>query len=67
MFLLWPKFPFVADPESVMELRLSAPIAFDAAATMDAASWAFPPIDTTAISSAAPANLFSMRSSIEKS
>jgi hypothetical protein len=33
---------------------------------VDAASWAFPLIDTTAISSAATANLFNMRLPMQK-
>jgi hypothetical protein len=33
MALLWPNAPFRAVPEYVIEVRESAPIAFDAAAT----------------------------------
>ena len=37
MALLWPKAPFRAVPEKVIEFNVSTPIAFDAAATTELA------------------------------
>ena len=43
MLLLWPKVPVRAEPEYVIEFKVSTAIAFEAAATTDAASCAAAP------------------------
>src|SRR5688500_12696435 len=61
MLLLWPNAPARARPMYAMAFRLSAPIAFEAAATTAAASWATAPsIEQTIRSKAMIAGLISM-------
>ena len=59
MALLWPNCPFRAVPENVIELSVSTPIAFDAAATAELAFCAAAPCDRTVTRSAAPVNILS--------
>ncbi len=52
MLLLWPKAPVRAEPEYVIEFKVSTAIAFEAAATTVAASCAAAPAGSDAITSA---------------
>ena len=60
MALLWPNAPFRAVPEKVIELSVSAPIAFDAAATTEPAFCAVALIDRKVTRSATPESILSI-------
>src|SRR5687768_18236236 len=53
MLLLWPKEPVRAEPDKVIEFRLSTPIAFEAAAMTELAFCAARPIDSETTTSTA--------------
>jgi hypothetical protein len=63
MALLWPKAPLRAVPVMVIEVSVSTPIAFDAAAMTELAFCAAAPVENVTRSAATVSVLSSMRAS----